>query len=119
MSVVFTYRSGRTRSMALAHARILQQLGHGTYADATPARMPGIKVVVDRSAEIPAEPQAVTTDESSGHEVDLTEGRSAESDGLDELDADALRALADERGVKVHHRAGADKLRAALREAVE
>lgn len=36
---------------------------------------------------------------------------------LDAMDADALRALAQERGLKVHHNAGADKLRAALREA--
>jgi hypothetical protein len=33
------------------------------------------------------------------------------------MDADALRALAQDRGIKVHHNAGADKLRAALREA--
>lgn len=38
------------------------------------------------------------------------------SDGLDELDTDALHALAKERGLTVHHRAGADKVRAALRE---
>lgn len=36
-------------------------------------------------------------------------------DGLDNLDAEALHALAKERGVIVHHRAGADKVRAALR----
>ncbi|PZP90513.1 MAG: hypothetical protein DI587_38445 [Variovorax paradoxus] len=36
---------------------------------------------------------------------------------LDAMDVDALRALAQERGLKVHHNAGADKLRAALREA--
>lgn len=36
-------------------------------------------------------------------------------DGLDKLDAEALHALAKERGVTVHHRAGADKVRAALR----
>lgn len=36
---------------------------------------------------------------------------------LDAMDADELRALAQERGLKVHHNAGADKLRAALREA--
>lgn len=34
---------------------------------------------------------------------------------LDAMDLDALRALAQERGLKVHHNAGADKLRAALR----
>lgn len=36
-------------------------------------------------------------------------------DGLDDLDATALHALAKERGVAVHHRAGADKVRASLR----
>lgn len=36
-------------------------------------------------------------------------------DGLDKMDAEALHALAKERGVTVHHRAGADKVRAALR----
>ncbi|RSE60395.1 hypothetical protein EGT81_12760 [Alcaligenes faecalis] len=36
-------------------------------------------------------------------------------DGLDELDAEQLHALAKERGVSVHHKAGADKVREALR----
>lgn len=36
---------------------------------------------------------------------------------LDAMDADALRALAQERGLKVHHNAGADKVREALRQA--
>jgi hypothetical protein len=36
-------------------------------------------------------------------------------DGLDALDIDALHALAKARGVVVHHRAGADKVRIALR----
>ncbi len=39
------------------------------------------------------------------------------TDDLDSLDAEALHALAKERGVAVHHRAGAEKVRAALREA--
>lgn len=38
-------------------------------------------------------------------------------DDLDGLDAEQLHALAKERGVKVHHAAGADKVREALREA--
>jgi arginase family enzyme len=38
-------------------------------------------------------------------------------DGLDGLDKEQLHALARDRGVKVHHMAGADKVRAALREA--
>ena len=40
-------------------------------------------------------------------------------DGLDELDAAQLHELAKERGVKVHHAAGADKVREALREAAQ
>lgn len=39
------------------------------------------------------------------------------NDGLDELDIDELRTLAQERGVNVHHNAGADKIRLALRDA--
>ncbi len=39
------------------------------------------------------------------------------NDGLDELDIDALRTLVQERGVNVHHNAGADKIRLALRDA--
>lgn len=46
----------------------------------------------------------------------LEEGPPA-ADELASLDADALHALAKARGVEVHHRAGADKVRAALREA--
>lgn len=38
---------------------------------------------------------------------------------IDELDIDALRALADERGVKFHEKAGADKLRSLLRKVGE
>lgn len=36
-------------------------------------------------------------------------------DGLDQLSAEQLHELAKERGVKVHHAAGADKIREALR----
>ena len=39
------------------------------------------------------------------------------ADGLDGLDIGQLRALAADRGVSVHARAGADKIRAALRDA--
>lgn len=38
-------------------------------------------------------------------------------ENLDGMNAEELHALAKERGVTVHHRAGADKVRAALREA--
>lgn len=37
-------------------------------------------------------------------------------DEYDRMDAQALRELAKERGLKVHHKAGADKIREALRD---
>lgn len=39
------------------------------------------------------------------------------SDGLDDMDVEDLRVLVNQLGVKVHPRAGADKIRAALRAA--
>lgn len=47
----------------------------------------------------------------------LEEGPPPAVDELEGLDAEALHALAKARNVEVHHRAGADKVRAALREA--
>lgn len=48
--------------------------------------------------------------------VDTTSASTTSDDGLDELDADQLHALAKERGISVHHKAGADKVREALRQ---
>ena len=48
---------------------------------------------------------------------DMRADRAVVDDGLDSLDASTLRKIAEDRGVKVHHKAGADKIRAALREA--
>lgn len=49
--------------------------------------------------------------------VQEVESQVEAQDELDALGEEELRALAKERGVKVHHKAGADKIRAALREA--
>lgn len=49
--------------------------------------------------------------------VKEVESQAEAQDELDALGEEELRALAKERGVKVHHKAGADKIRAALREA--
>lgn len=88
--VTFTYKNGRERMLSARDAELLQRLGKGTYLtrDMTAARPLHVAPVADNK------------------EVDL-----------DSLDGDALHALARERGVKVHHKAGADKVRAALREA--
>jgi hypothetical protein len=50
---------------------------------------------------------------------DMVASRTVEpdGDGLDAMDKEQLQALAKERGVKVHHMAGAEKLRTALRDA--
>lgn len=89
--VTFTYKNGRERMLSARDAELLQRLGKGTY------------LTRDMAA---ARPLAVLVPVGDNKEVDL-----------DSLDGDALHALARERGVKVHHKAGADKVRAALREA--
>lgn len=89
--VTFTYKNGRERMLSARDADLLQRLGKGTYLtrDMTAVR-----------------PLPVVMPVANKKDVDL-----------DSLDGDALHALARERGVKVHHKAGADKVRAALREA--
>lgn len=91
--VNFTYKNGRERMLSARDAELLQRLGKGTY------------LTRDMAAARPLEVVLPVADNKG---VDL-----------DSLDGDALHALARERGVKVHHKAGADKVRAALREAAE
>lgn len=91
--VTFTYKNGRERMLSARDAELLQRLGKGTY------------LTRDMAA---ARPVAVVAPVGERKDIDL-----------DALDGDALHALARERGVKVHHKAGADKVRAALREAAE
>lgn len=91
--VTFTYKNGRERMLSARDAELLHRLGKGTYLTRD--------MVATRSA-------AVVVPDPENKDVDL-----------DALDGDALHALARERGVKVHHKAGADKVRAALREAAE
>lgn len=91
--VTFTYKNGRERMLSARDAELLQRLGKGIY------------LTRDMGA---ARPVAVVVPAAGNKGVDL-----------DSLDGDALHAIARERGVKVHHKAGADKVRAALREAAE
>jgi len=91
--VIFTYKNGRERMLSARDAELLRRLGKGTY------------LTRDMAA---ARPLEVVLPVADNKDVDL-----------DSLDGDALHALARERGVKVHHKAGADKVRAALREAAE
>lgn len=91
--MIFTFKTGREKLLPARDAELLQRLGKGTYLTRDMARQPGN--TKPRQAEPAPE----------------------NGDGLDALDKERLHALAKERGVKVHHMAGADKVRAALREA--
>ena len=92
--VLFTAkRGGRSGLIPLNQARLLQRAGFGSYEDRSMEGRPQV------TKAIPAPQQA--------------------DDGLGTLDKEALHALAKERGVQVHHAAGADKVRQALRDAAQ
>lgn len=94
--VEFTFRrGGRTKVVTSTQAKVLQRAGLGTYQTRDMAFQP------------------VVTKPMQAAPVTLA------GDGLDDMDKEQLHALAKERGVKVHHMAGADRVRAALREAAQ
>ena len=102
--VDFTFkRGGRTKQIAEKQAQLLQRAGMGTYLTRD--------MVAARGAVLPNSQQI---QEPEAPKPPLVMGV---ADELDALDKDQLHALAKERGVKVHHMAGADKVRTALREA--
>ena len=84
-------RNGHSRMVSQAQAALLHRVGLGTYENRSMADKPQVQKAPPASQQ-PA-------------------------DGLGELDKEALHALAKERGVQVHHAAGADKVRQALRDA--
>lgn len=91
--VDFTFKNRHTRVMPKRQADLLAKLGHGTYQTRDMAL------------------QANTVQPT------MSAANAPNPDGLDELDKDQLHALAKERGVILHHMLGAEKARAALREA--
>ncbi|CAA2107652.1 hypothetical protein [Variovorax paradoxus] len=98
--VDFTFKNGHTRIMAKRQAELLGKAGFGTYQTRDMSAQPMVTRPMVAQAATPPEVEAETTD----------------GDGLDAMDREQLHALAKDRGVKVHHMAGADKVRAALRE---
>lgn len=112
MKVDFIHKNGRVQTMDKRYADVLQKIGRGTYQAhdmhvvpaAAPVTMPAAPVAKPNvsASEVAAESETKTID-----------------DGLDGLDAAALHTLAKDRGIEVHHRAGADKVRAALRGAAQ
>lgn len=93
--VDFTYKNGRQRQLSARDAELLRRVGAGSY-------------LVRDVVAAPRSSLSERTSSPATEEIDL--------DGLGE---EALRSLASVRGVKVHHKAGPEKVRAALREASE
>ncbi len=90
--VTFKFKGGQTRAMHKFQADILAKRGLGEYQTRDMADQPMVqKVPVSRTVDAPTD--------------------------LEAMDREQLHALAKERGVKVHHMAGADKVREALRAA--
>ena len=94
--VDFTFKNRHTRAMPKRQAELLAKLGHGTYQTRDMAFQPTINKPM-QAASAPA---------------DL-------GDGLDAMEREDLHALAKERGLTLHHMLGAEKVRAALREAAQ
>lgn len=116
MNVTFTYNSGRERRMTRAEAEVLQLLGHGRYeAQAASAPSPVPAPPAAPAASVPGAQEPAQAPDGAASAAPP----SIPLDELDGLDAAALHALAKERGVKVHYKAGADKVREALREAAQ
>jgi hypothetical protein len=111
--VNFKFKNGHARVMGEYQAKVLGKLGHGTYMTREMVASRGFEptgVVLtegDAEADLKGEPRPDNQGKTSWRErVDI-----------DAMDKDQLHALAKERGVKVHHMAGAEKLRTALRNA--
>lgn len=105
--VDFTFkRGGVSKSVTVAQAKYLQMARLGTYKTRDMARQPML------TKPMQAEPLPVVAHEPQS-EPAVPQG--AVMDELEDMDKEQLHALAKERGVKVHHMAGADKVRAVLR----
>ena len=105
VKTVFTFKNGKTRTLKPKGTYETRELRP---ADPAFPGTPDTRTIAEVDAQIKADnAEIVTEQEAQEPEV--------ESDELDSLSIDELRELANERGVNVHHRAGADKIRAALR----
>lgn len=86
--VEFKFKNGHTKMLNLRQAELLTKAGIGTYATRMMAASPTVAQDV------------VST---------------VVQDDLESMTKEELHALAKDRGVKVHHNAGAEKVREALR----
>lgn len=117
MKTVFTFRNGTKRYVSEKTAKALHRIRLGTYATRDMAAdrafpgTPDTRTIQEVDAEIKQANAGIAEDPTVSDEPEVV----VEGGELDALDRDALFALAVERGIKVHHKAGADKIRKALR----
>lgn len=118
MKTVFTFRNGTKRYVSEKTAKALHRIRLGTYATRDMAAdrafpgTPDTRTIHEVDAEIKQANAGIAPEPVEDPDEPETV---VEGDELDALDRDALFALAVERGIKVHHKAGADKIRKALR----
>lgn len=106
-----------TEHKKLGWAECEKQSKSKAVSDSDGARLPDAeqrKLLIDMLTE-----RGIAFDEAMGTDELRALTITSNPDGLDDLEAEQLHALAKERGVKVHHAAGADKIRAALRATAE
>ena len=96
----------------------LAQATEGQYDGRVPEQEQREQLIADLTARGVAFDPAMSAVELRALSI-TPPGGGKTDDGLDDLDASQLHALAKERGVTVHHKVGADKVREALREAAK
>ena len=106
--VTFIFSSGRTVVTHEAQARLLKRMGKGDYITRDMADQP----TEAKTLAFPGTSDDRTVEEVSEYIISQNASNSIDFDGMTR---DELYTLAKERGLNVHHRAGADKLREALR----
>lgn len=105
VKTVFTFKNGKSRTIKAKGTYETRELRAD---DPAFPGTPDTRTIAEVDAQIKADNAEIANDQEA-------QDPEVESDDLDGLSVEELRALADERGVNVHHRAGADKIRAALR----
>lgn len=103
VKTVFTFKNGKTRTLKPKGTYETRELRP---ADPAFPGTPDTRTIAEVDAQIKADNAEIDQEVAEQDEA---------TDELDGLSVEELRELAELRGVNVHHRAGADKIRAALR----
>lgn len=107
MKIEVEMKNGRVKMLTPAQARAMVFIGKGRYLTRDMEDKPKL------NKAFPG-----TSDQRTPEEVDAyikSENAKLKGDELEIMGVEELRALAKQRGVAVHHKAGPEKIRAALR----